>query len=213
MGAIAEQKKSLYDMSKEQYARKWNHFALSASLLIIAVAVFLWAVPGKIGLAILAVYTIPSHMFISPFPHEPVLLYYAKSYPALQCAIASIFGCIMAGMWDYWLIAPLVHHPRVRTKYVHTRLYTRSVSFFRKWPFWALVVFGVSPLPFYPVKFLSIADHYPMKRYLAALLIGRTPRYYLLAYLGYVLKLPNWSLATLALGILLVTAYKNLPRR
>ena len=79
---------------------------------------------------------------------------------------------------------------------------------FRKSPFWALAVVGLTPLPFYPIKFLSLSDGYPMKRYLAALVVGRTPRYYLIAYLGQVLDLPNWSLVTLALVILIVTLYK-----
>jgi ribonucleoside-triphosphate reductase len=66
----------------------------------------------------------------------------------------------------------------------------------------------LTPLPFYPIKFLSISDGYPLKRYLTALVVGRTPRYYLIAYVGYVLNLPNWSLVTLALLILIVTLFK-----
>jgi ribonucleoside-triphosphate reductase len=148
-------------------------------------------------------------MFVSPFPHEPALLYFAKTNPALYCMAASTLAALFAGMWDYWLFVPLVHHPRVRTKYVNHGLYRVSVGLFRKSPFWALVIVGLTPLPFYPVKFLSIADGYPMKRYLAALLVGRTPRYYLIAYLGYILKLPNWSLIALALVILVITVYKS----
>jgi membrane protein YqaA with SNARE-associated domain len=172
-------------------------------------ALLLWFLPEQRGLVWLGLYTIPSHMFVSPFPHEPALLYYAKSHPAIWCAVASLVGCLVAGMWDYWLFIPLIHHPRVRAKYVNTGLYKRSVDFFRKWPFWALVIVGLTPIPFYPIKFLSIADGYPMERYLGALAVGRAPRYYAIAYLGYVLKLPNWSLVALALGLLAITLFKN----
>ncbi|MFQ5512142.1 MAG: VTT domain-containing protein [Candidatus Krumholzibacteriia bacterium] len=190
-------------------ARNWSFFALTAVVVLSGGALLLWLLPAQRGLVWLGLYTIPSHMFVSPFPHEPALLYYAKSYPALWCAITSLAGCLVAGMWDYWLFIPLIHHPRVREKYVDTGLYKRSVDFFRKSPFWALVVVGLTPIPFYPIKFLSIADGYAMEKYLAALAVGRTPRYYLIAYLGYVLKLPNWSLVTLALVLLAVALYKN----
>lgn len=196
-------------MPVEQNTRKWTPFVLTLAVVLVAAAGILWAFPLKRGLVWLGLYTIPSHMFVSPFAHEPVLLYYAKSFRAWECAVASTIGCLIAGIWDYWLFVPLIHHPSVRTRYVNTGLYRHSVRLFRRSPFLALVVVGLTPIPFYPVKFLSIADGYPVKRYLAALVVGRAPRYYALAYLGYVLKLPNWSLVALALILLVITIYKS----
>ncbi|UCG50732.1 MAG: VTT domain-containing protein [Candidatus Latescibacterota bacterium] len=189
--------------------RNWFYFALSAGVIAVCSVALIWMFPGTRGILWLALYSIPAHMFISPFSHEAVLLYYAKFTAAHWCAIASLIGCLIAGLWDYWLFIPLIHHPRVRSKYARTGLYKKSVRLFRKWPFWALVIFGLTPIPFYPIKFLAIADHYPMRRYLLALIVGRTPRFYVLAFLGYVFKLPNWSLVVLALIILIVTIVKN----
>ncbi len=177
--------------------------------MLAVAALLVWLYPPHRGLVWLGLYTIPSHMLVSPFPHEPLLLYYAKSFSATSCAVASLAGCLVAGMWDYCLFIPLIHHPRVREKYVESRIYKRSVNFFRKSPFWALVIVGLTPIPFYPIKFLSIADGYPMTRYLAALTVGRTPRYYAIAYLGHVLKFPNWSLAVWVLAILTVALYRT----
>lgn len=196
-------------MPTKQSARRWRLFSLTLVLVLLAGAALLMALPAKRGLVLLGLYTIPSHMFVSPFSHEPVLLYYAKFYPAWECALASITGCLVAGFWDYWLFVPLIHQPRVRSRYVNTVLYKKSLQLFRKSPFLALVVTGLTPVPFYPVKFLSIADGYPLKRYVLALIVGRTPRYYALAYLGHVLKPPNWSLLVLALVILAVAVYQN----
>ncbi len=190
-------------------ARNWTYFALSFAGLAACSAILFSAFPAYRGLLKLALYTIPSHMFISPFPHEPLLLYYAKSYPAIHCAFASLIGCLIAGVWDYWLFIPLMHDPRVRSKYAHAGLYKKSVVFFRKSPFWALVVVGLTPMPFYPVKFLSIGDRYPLKRYLLALTVGRTPRYWAIAYLGNKLQLPNWILVAAALAILVFTLVKS----
>lgn len=179
--------------------------------MILAAASLLFALlyPAERGLLWLALYTIPSHMFISPFSHEPVLLYFAKYHSATACAVASVIGCLIAGVWDYWLFIPLMHHPRIRSKYANFSLYQRSVVLFRKSPFWALVVVGLTPIPFYPIKFLSFGDKYPLKRYLLALVVGRTPRYWAIAYLGHMLRLPNWSLVTLALALLAVTIVKS----
>jgi membrane protein YqaA with SNARE-associated domain len=174
-------------------------------LLAVLSASFFAFFPHYRGALWLALYTIPSHMFVSPFSHEPVLLYFSKSYGATVCALASTAGCVVAGMWDYWLFVPLMHHPRVRSRYADIGFYQKSVRLFRKSPFWALVVAGTTPIPFYPIKFLSITDGYPLKKYLLALVVGRTPRYWAIAYLGYVFRFPNWTLVLLALAILVFT--------
>ncbi len=193
----------------EPTKRNWVYFGLTAALLASCSACFFVFLPGYRGVLWLALYTIPSHMFVSPLSHEPVLLYFSKSYSATLCTVASTVGCLVAGMWDYWLFVPLMHHPRIRSKYADMSLYQKSVRLFRKSPFWALVLAGFTPFPFYPVKFLSITDHYPLKKYLLSLFVGRTPRYWLTAYLGYVLQLPNWSLVALALLFLVFTIVQS----
>jgi len=193
----------------KQRSRNWLYLGLTAALLAGGSALVFLLVPRERGALWLALYTIPSHMFVSPLPHEPVLLYFSKQYSATICALASTMGCLVAGMWDYWLFIPLMHHSRVRSKYANAGLYQRSVRLFRKSPFWALVFAGLTPLPFYPVKFLSIGDRYPLRKYLLALLVGRAPRYWLIAYLGYVFRFPNWSLIVLALAFLAFTLIQS----
>jgi membrane protein YqaA with SNARE-associated domain len=189
--------------------RNWFYFGVSAGIVAVAAGLVWWRLPHLHDMVWLALYTIPSHMFVSPFNHEWLLLLLSKSNPALWCTIASLIGCLIAGMWDYWLFFPLIHHPRVRKKYARAGLYKKSVAFFRKWPFWSLVVIGLTPLPFYPIKFLAISDRYPLKKYLLALIIGRSPRYYGLAYVGHVLRIPTWSLIALALVLLVVGIIEN----
>ncbi len=180
--------------------RNWIYFALgAAALAACSAAVFLFF-PAHRGLLWLALYTIPSHMFVSPFPHEPVLLFFAKSYGATLCALASLAGCLISGVCDYKLLPPIMHHPRVRPKYANIGFYQNSVKLFRRSPFWTVLVAGATPFPFYPVKFLSICDHYPLKRYLPALAMGRTLKYWCIGYLGVVFRFPNWSLLALALA-------------
>jgi len=174
----------------------------AASLAVCSAAVFVF-LPAYRGMLWLALYT------ISSLPHEPVLLFFAKSYGATLCALASLAGCLVAGVFDYKFLLPIMHHPRVRSKYANVGFYQNSVKLFRKSPFWTVAVAGATPLPFYPVKLLSICDRYPLRRYLLALAVGRTPRYWVLAYLGYVFGFPNWSLVALALMFVVFTVIQT----
>ena len=175
---------------------------IGAGLTAIATFVFLHVFPQDLELVVFGLYSIPSHMLISIFPHEPALLYAAKFYPELAVATAGIIGCMLAGVFDYCLLGWLFNHRIVRPKFENTRLYRATLAFFQKAPFWMLVVAGLTPIPFYPVKLISIASNYPLWRYEAALLVGRFPRFWLLAWLGYIIQVPNSIL--IALGLLIV---------
>lgn len=131
---------------------------------------------------------------ISPFPHEPPLLYCAKFYPPWAITIAATIGCCLAGLFDYWTLVPLFNHHTIRPKFENNRIFKKSLAFFHKSPFWMLVIAGYTPIPFFPFKLLSITSGYPLWKYEMALLVGRTPRYYTLAWLGYVVQPPNWTL-------------------
>src|SRR5438309_10016324 len=61
-------------------------------------------------------------------------------------------------------------------------------------PFAVLAISGVTPLPFFPFKALAFAARYPLGKYLAAIAVGRLPRYLLLAWVGYAVHIPAWLL-------------------
>jgi uncharacterized membrane protein YdjX (TVP38/TMEM64 family) len=72
-------------------------------------------------------------------------------------------------------------------------------------------VAGFTPIPFFPFKFLSFSIHYPLKKYLAALVVARYPRYFLLAWLGAVTDIPNWLLFAAFLVVINLYMIKALP--
>ena len=174
--------------------------SLGAAAIALAAAAVFFFLPEYRGVLWLGLYT------ITPLPQEPLLLFTAKSYSTTLCALASLAGCLIGGVLDYKILFPIMHHPNVRPRYANVRLYRRLVNLFRRSPFWTVAVAGATPLPFYPVKFLSICDRYPLRRYLAALGVGRAPRYWGIAYLGVVFRFPNWSLLALA-GVLLAVSF------
>ena len=158
---------------------------------------------------------IPLHALYSPIPFEPALLHIAKFYPALTVSVVSAFGCFIAGLIDYAVLGWLLNHRYVRPRYENRRFYRMSEEAFHRAPFAALLFFAFTPLPFLPLKFLSIASGYSLWKYQLALLIARFPRYYLLALIGYFVPIPDWALIALALagGALALWKFRYRPRR
>lgn len=164
-------------------------------ILSLAICVWLWYFrPDYRGVVWLYLYSVPSHVYISFLPHEPVLLFYGKSFNIWAAVIAATLGTLIAGFIDYETLGPLLRYKKIKNLYDNKQLYTRSVKFFYRSPFWMVVIAGFTPIPFYPFKFLSIASNYSQNKYLLALLVGRAPRYFLLIWLGYTIKIPNWLL-------------------
>ncbi len=159
------------------------------------VSVLIWfLLPEFKGIVWLYLYSIPSHVYISFLPHEPVLLYYGKEFNLFAAVFAATLGTLVAGFIDYETLTFVLNHNKVKKLYYDKYIYKKSVNFFYKFPFSMIIIAALTPVPYYPFKFLSIASAYPMKKYLLALSIGRVPRYFLLIWLGYTFKIPNWIL-------------------
>lgn len=141
----------------------------------------------------LAFYAIPANTAISVFPHEPVLVYYGKFAHLGITAGAATTGTLVAAYLDHGVFVPVLNLDGLQ-KYKEKTLYRRIVDYYLRWPFATLLVAGFTPIPFWPVKFLSFSVHYPLEKYLAAVAISRFPRYLLLAWLGSALDIPNWLL-------------------
>jgi membrane protein YqaA with SNARE-associated domain len=158
----------------------------------------------------LAFYSIPANAAISFFPHEPVLIYFGKFANLWLAAAAATVGTVVAGVMDHTVFVPLLNH-RTVIAYKDKKFYKRTIDYFLKYPFATLAVAGFTPIPFFPFKFLSFSIHYPLKKYLAALVVARYPRYFLLAWLGAVTDIPNWLLFAAFLVIINLYMIKALP--
>jgi uncharacterized membrane protein YdjX (TVP38/TMEM64 family) len=74
-----------------------------------------------------------------------------------------------------------------------------------RWPFATLVVAGFTPVPFWPFKILCFSVHYPMRKYLLALVTARFPRYLALGWIGAAVNIPNGLLV--ALFLVMISLY------
>jgi membrane protein YqaA with SNARE-associated domain len=163
-------------------AASYRPAALGAAALfgLLCGAVVLYD-PRYSQLAIYALYAIPAHLLISLLPHEPALWIAARLYPAIVVALVGTSATLVAIVLDYWLIGWLVNHQLVKPVVQESRWFKFASRWFRKAP--ALLIAGsaLAPVPFYPVKIMAIAAGYPLKRFVAALIVGRLPRFYFLA--------------------------------
>lgn len=144
---------------------------------------------------ILFFYSIPANTAISVFPHEPIVVYYGKFYNIFFIALISCLSTLVAAYIDHVVFTPLLNHPRF-SGYKKNSVYKKAIFYFDKFPFWTIVIAGFSPIPFWPIKMLAFSKEYPLIKYISAVLVGRFPRYYLLATIGNVMKVPNWILWT-----------------
>ncbi len=161
--------------------------------------------PDERLLILVGLYTIPSHILVTPFPQEPAVLYAAKFYQPWVVTLVVTSGSCFSGVLDYWFLSPVLSKGSVRARFADNGFYRKLHALFHMSPFWLLTIVNYSPIPLSPFKLLSIAEGYPLWKYEASLLVGRAPRYYTLALLGYVLQPPTWAL--LALGFLLIVIW------
>ncbi len=192
-------------MKKFSVNSKWRVFLILFAVFCTVFA-FVWQIrPEYKGFVVLFFYTIPANSFI-PFPHEPAILYYGKFYsPALIAVFAGIATCF-AGFIDYEVLTPVFEVKKIKQWKKHP-FYKKCVEYFYKMPFIAIVFAGFSPVPYYPFRVLAISTGYPMRKYLLAVFLGRAPRYYILAYTGYLFSIPDWVLILIGLIIVAFTYY------
>ncbi len=178
-------------------SREWKIF-LGVMLICssVSAAVFIYF-PDLRGLIGFFFFTIPANSFTF-VPYEPALLYYSKPYAPLWLALLGGIGTSLAGFLDYQAVTYLFRWKRLAAIREH-RYYLLVTKYFNKAPFSCIVVTGFLPVPFHPIKFLAISAKYPLRKYLLALFVGRTPRYYIVALLGAAFNISN-------LGILIIFA-------
>jgi len=179
--------------------------ALVAGLLI-------WWISSKSAkvsrnLLVLFFYCFPAEFIVASVPHEPVLLYFGKFYSPLTVALVSIAGTALTEVINY-TVFKYVADLRVFQKMLRSKFVKKTVNLFNKAPFAALLFAGFTPFPFYPFRFLVVIAHYPLVKYILAVILSRTPRFYLLALFGRAVKIPDYLLILLLVVLILVA---NVP--
>ncbi|MBN2564097.1 MAG: DedA family protein [Candidatus Eisenbacteria bacterium] len=191
-------------------ARNTRAWILAASVPVLVGLFFL--LRTKFSLLALFLYTIAANSFI-PFPHEPAVLYYGATYPALTVALICGAATCISAILDYTVLGTAFMHRKAVEIKRDSRLYKAAVHYFNQTPFWTMVFAGFTPVPFYPFRVIGIACGYPRWKYVLSICVGRTPRYYLLAWFGNQYTIPAEVLILLFVGMFLPPVIRLLCAR
>jgi hypothetical protein len=166
--------------------RRWDAFLRSTGLLGMAGIALVLVVPASASLVGLAIYTLWVSGPLSPlFPVglEPVVMILGRLHSPLLVA-AIVTG---AGLWveflSYHLYRLLMSTAPARG-FREGRVVVGLERLFGRAPFFAVWVSSWSPLPFWVVRILAALRGYGMPRYLAAIALGRLPKFWIFAALG-----------------------------
>ncbi len=181
---------------------------LAAETLFVLGILAVWLTSPSVrhskNLWVLFFYCFPSQFVLAAVPHEPVILFFGKYHAAWAVALAATAGTALTELFNYTIfesLADLKTFQRISRGKVMGRL----VGLFRKAPFPTLWVAGLTPVPFYPFRFLVAAARYPAPLYVLAVILSRFPRFYLLAVLGEAFKVPNGLIACFFLVLLVAS--------
>jgi membrane protein YqaA with SNARE-associated domain len=185
----------------ERVRRRTYVLLLAGAITFVAALLAAWiALPGvreSKSLWVLFLYCFPSEFVIATVPHEPALLYFSKYYDALTVAGVSAAGTVLTEWLNYRVVGHVTNWEVFR-KALKGRTVTRLVGWFDLAPFAALWVAGFTPIPFYPFRILAVIARYPAWKYLVAVLLSRTPRFWVIAVAGAVVGFSNQMLIVLA---------------
>jgi membrane protein YqaA with SNARE-associated domain len=157
--------------------------ALILTITIPLLVGFYFLLKGKFELFALFLYTISANSFI-PFPHEPAVIYYGKIFPPLTVAVVCGLATCISAWIDIMVLGTFFSHEKIVEFKEKSRVYKIAERFFNQTPFWTMVFAGLTPVPFYPFRVIGIFSGYVRWKYVLSTFIGRTPRYYILAWLG-----------------------------
>ncbi len=127
-------------------------------------------------------YSIPGNSFVL-LPHEPAVIYAGTLYAPILVALLGGVATMLASIVDHIIITRTFQLERM-AQIKDTRIMRLSTRLFNRMPWLTIVFFAFSPVPFYPIRVVAPMAGYPLTGYVSAVVLGRIPRYFLLALGG-----------------------------
>jgi uncharacterized membrane protein YdjX (TVP38/TMEM64 family) len=130
--------------------------------------------------------TLGCHGPLSPFlpaAYEPILLLYGQFYPPFLIALLGAITSAAAEYLNYHLYPALLDCDSLE-RVMRSDAARAITALFARRPFLAIWICAWSPLPDWAARILASHSRYPVRRYLAAFVLGRIPKFWLLAEVG-----------------------------
>ncbi len=192
--------------------KKQNIFYLSIVSIVILIAIILLKISPQIKSTVFFFfYIMLSNSFIA-IPHEPLMIYLGKIYPFYIPVFIAIIPTILGCYLDYMVLTPVLNS-RFLKRPLNSKFYKKSEEYFMKMPYLTLFIFALTPLPFYPVRILSVASGYPVSRYVSSVTLGRIPRYAILALSGSIFNISNEVIFAILILMIFIPILINIIRK
>lgn len=184
--------------------RRWDVFLRATALVGLMGIPVLVFVPTATPLVWLAVLSLPANSPLSPvLPtfFEPLIVEAAKWASVWAVTLVASAGYMYMEYLNWHVYAWVLNWDRLAA--LRARPTVRwGVRLFARSPFWMVVIFAFTPLPFWAGRSLAILHRYPLRRFLLATAVGRVPRWAFYAWFGDRVNVPTWILA----GVIVVPA-------
>lgn len=188
-------------LTRDRGDRATDAVLRASGLLAAAGVAITLLVPSATALVLFVLFTVWTngpHSPVLPASHEPVLMLYGRLYAPLLVAAIGTAAIVFAEWINYHLYRHATDLP-VLNGVRERRAVRWAIGLFRRNPFAAIIVFAVTPIPYWIARVLSVLTAYPVGRHLWATAIGRFPRLWFFAALGG-LAIPTRWLVAVALG-------------
>jgi membrane protein YqaA with SNARE-associated domain len=203
---ITQYKKFVLQAIKKKQVKTCLSLLFSFGIITSLVSIFL---PRYQGLTHLFWLSIISNTVIPFTPHEPILLLYGKLYLSLSVAIVATIAVSLIEFINYQILVPVLEINKIKI-FREKRSFQRAEYYFNKIPFMSLVVSCLTPVPFFPFRILAVTTGYSIKKFVFSVIVGRFPRYYIIAFTGKILNLPTWVYIAVIITVLVIVLVKNL---
>lgn len=178
----------------ERPKNPWRTVIFWSQILFITTLLLLWLSWPELRISrslwVLFFYSFPSEFLIAIVPHEPVLLYFAKFYSPLTVALVAATSTILTEALNYFVFSYVSDWTALQ-KFQKKKAVQKLINLFNRAPFLAIWIAGLTPIPFYPFRFLVVMASYSRWKYLLAVALSRTPRFFILAWFGHEVHLSD----------------------
>lgn len=176
--------------------RRWDVFLRATALVGLLGIPVLFFVANSAPLVWLAVVSLPANSPLSPLLptfFEPLIIEAAKFAPVWAVTLVACSGYMYMEYLNWHVYAWVLNWDRM-AGFRSRRSVRWGVRMFATSPFWMVVIFAFTPLPFWAGRALAILHHYPLGRFMVATAVGRVPRWWLYAWFGSRMHVPVWIL-------------------
>lgn len=126
-----------------------------------------------------------------PLPTPPYVIALGKVFhPGIVAVVGAVANCL-AALVEYYVIIWFFSKTTLQQRVETNPIFQRFAYYFQRATFACLIFTGFTPLPFEPFRLAAIVIRYNVPKYLLAVFVGRSIRYYLIALIGHTYPIPN----------------------